>query len=191
MLLRILAVAAAVALLAGCTDSGSAVADFGAEPDDDAPELPADDGLDVHDAPAPGEVPPTDAELVDGGWPEAAAFVAREAAEGRPTVVNIFASWCRPCEREMPMLLATADERPEVAFLGIDHQDRREDAEAFVADLGIDIPTIFDPEGDVAYTVGARGMPTTVAFDADGRLVGRVVGELTEQSLAQLLDEVT
>lgn len=181
------AVLAATLIVTGC--SSSEVVDFGATPSEDAARLPADDGVDVADAPAPEEIPPPDARLVDGGWPEAAAVVAREAAAGRPTLINLFASWCAPCRAEMPMLLEASADHPDVAFLGIDHMDRREDGQAFVDEFGIDFPTLYDVDGDVAYAVGGRGMPTTVIFDADGRLAGRVVGELTPASLERLLDE--
>ena len=181
---------AVVMVLGSACSADDEVADFGAPPPDDGPRVPADDGLDVTTAPAPDAVPPIDARLEPGGWPEAAAFIAREAEAGRPTLVNIFASWCIPCRTEMPLLLETRDANPDITFLGIDHLDRLEDGEGFVDDLGVDFATIFDPDGDVAAAVGARGMPTTVIFDADGRLAGRVVGEVTATSLQQLLDAV-
>jgi thiol-disulfide isomerase/thioredoxin len=177
----------AVVLLAGC-GGGPEVADFGAPPPEGAPAPSAT--ASVHDAAAPAEVPPPDADLFPGGWEEAAAWIARETDAGRPVLVNIFASWCGPCEREMPMLIATADANPEIAFLGIDHLDRLDDGRGFVDELGVSFPTIHDLDGDVAAAVGARGMPTTVVFDTDGVLVGRAVGELTESSLEQLLDEI-
>lgn len=171
--------------------SGSGdVVEFEDALEDAEPELPADDGVDVADAPQPDEVPPTDARLEPGGWPEAAAFIAREADAGRPTLVNIFASWCAPCRSEMPMLVEAWQDNPDVAFLGIDHIDRLEDGEGFVDDLGVDFPTIHDLEGDVAFAVGSRAMPTTVVFDRDGRMAARVFGEVNEDQLAQLLDEV-
>lgn len=176
-------------LLAGCGSDGEVV-DFGAQPPADGPSVPADRGLDVHDVEPPASIPPPDADLAEAGWPEAAAWIAREAAADRPVLVNIFASWCAPCRREMPMLLEAADANPDIAFLGVDHVDRYEDGRAFVDDLGITFPTLFDINGDVAFAVGGRGMPTTVVFDRDGRLAGRVVGELTETSLERLLDEV-
>ena len=187
---RLLLVAVAAVALVAC-GSEPEVADFGATPGESAPPLPADDGLDVSEAPDPEELPPPDAELFPGGWAEAAAFVEREAEAGRPTIVNLFASWCAPCRAEMPMLLEAHETHPEVAFLGIDHMDPRDAGEEFVAELGVDFPTIHDPEGDVAFAVGARGMPTTVAFDREGRLVGRVIGELTPSSLEELLRSVS
>lgn len=187
---RVVAVLAAGALLvAGCTDDEPVT--FGdVEPDESAP-LPADSGLNIAEVPEPTQpVPSRDAVLEDGGWEETAAWIARENAEGRPVLVNILASWCTPCRVELPLLMETADANPDVAFLGIDHMDRREDAEAFVEEMAISFPTIYDDAGDVAAAVGSRVMPTTVVFDTDGRLAARVFGELSERSLEDLLDAV-
>ena len=85
------------------------------------------------------------------------------------------------------MLIESAERESEVTFLGIDHMDRFEDGEAFVDEFGIEFATIHDIDGDVAFNVGGRAMPTTVVFDRDGRLAGRVFGELTPTSLEQLL----
>ena len=162
------------------------VVDFGNVPGPDAPPLPADsgvrvDGADVALAPSLGSV------LTDGGWPEAAAFVARSADGDRPTVVNLFASWCGPCEREMPLLNRVADREIGMDFLGVAHLDARRDAERFVAEQQVVFTTILDLDGDVAAAVGGRGLPVTVAFDRDGVMLGRVFGELTEDSLEALL----
>ncbi len=179
----------AVLVVAACT-SEPEVIDVADEGIGDTPDVPTDGRLDVSDVEPPAEIPPADAELFEGGWPEAAAWIAREADEGRPTLVNIFASWCEPCRREMPMLVEASREHTDVAFLGIDHIDPIEQGRAFVAEYDIPFATIHDLGGDVAFAVGSRGMPTTVVFDREGRLAGRVIGELTETSLAELLDEV-
>ncbi len=150
----------------------------------------ATDELTVNDVTEPERVPSRDSVLEDGGWPEVAAWVRRENAHGRPVLVNIFASWCDPCRREIPMLLHAADAHPDIAFLGVDHLDQRDLGQKFVDDLGITFPTIYDVAGDVAAAVHGRGMPTTVVFDADGVLVGHQTGELTDSSLQQLLDKV-
>ena len=162
------------------------VVDFGLAPSADAPPLPADDGLrvvdaDISRAPAPGSV------LTDGGWEEASAFVARSAAAGRPTVINLFASWCGPCECEMPLLNRVAGRELGTDFLGVAHLDARADAERFVAEQQVVFTTVLDLGGEVAAAVGGRGLPVTVAFDRDGVMVGRVFGELTEDSLEALL----
>ena len=174
--------------VAACSD---APADFGVAPADDAPELPSDQGLDLTEVATASDAPPADAVLVDAGWEEVAAWIRRENAEGRPVVVNFFASWCGPCVRELPLLIATAEEEAgEVTFLGINHVDQRELAEEMVDEFGITFPTLRDAAGDVVAEVGGRGLPHTVAFGVDGRLAGRVFGELTPTNLEGLLSEV-
>ena len=179
---------ASALVLAGCGPAEPDVVEFGDVPEQGAPETDGD--VDVHDVDRSAAAPPVDAELASGGWPEAAAYIAREADAGRPTLVNLFASWCVPCRAEMPLLNEAYEENEDVAFLGIDHLDRLEDGEEFVDEYGVEFATIHDIDGDVAFAVGSRGMPTTVVFDRDGRLAGRVVGELTDTSLEALLDEV-
>lgn len=147
-------------------------------------------GLSVNDVDPPAQVPPEDAYLAEGGWEEAAAWIRRENEEGRPVLVNILASWCGPCREELPVLLAAHEAHPDIAFLGIDHLDRREDAERFLDEMDVTFPTIFDLEGDVAAAVEARGMPTTVIFDAGGDLVAHHSGLVTETQLQQLFDQI-
>ena len=148
------------------------------------------DTLNVGEVDEPDSVPPRDAYLADGGWEEAAAWIRRENADGRPVLVNILASWCAPCRDELPVLLDAYEANPDIAFLGIDHLDRREDAEAFLDEMDVTFPTLFDIRGDVAAAVEARGMPTTVIFDTDGELVAHHSGLVTESQLEELLDRV-
>lgn len=179
-----------VLVLTACTGGGE-VADFGpGQPEDGQPELPADRGLDLHEVDVADELPPPDAVLADAGWPEAAGWIRRATDEGHPVVVNFWASWCGPCEKELPLLIDTAREETDVVFLGVNHTDQRPLAQDMIDEYGLDFPTLYDAPGDIAYEVGARAMPTTVAFDTDGRMVARVFGELTETSLQQLLSEV-
>lgn len=137
-----------------------------------------------------GDAPPADAVLVDADWPEVAAWIGERNAEGRPVVVNFFASWCPPCVRELPLLIETAERERDVVFLGINHVDQRPLAEAMVAEHGIAYPTLRDSGGDVVAEMGGRGLPHTVVFDTDGRLVGSVAGELSAATLGGLLDRV-
>lgn len=182
------AVSTSALVLAACTSDEPA--DFGASPDAEAPELPSDRGLDLDAVDEVDALPADDAVLEDAGWPEVAAWIRRENEAGRPVVVNFFASWCGPCVRELPLLIATAEAETDVTFLGINHVDQRPTAEDMVAEYAIPYPTLRDAPGDVVAEVGGRGLPHTVAFDTDGRLVSRVFGELTETNLDGLLSEV-
>ena len=163
-------VAALALLLAGCTAG---------RPLPDVDVAVAGDG-----AVAPDGV------LVDGGWPEVAAFVSASAAAGQGTVVNIFASWCVPCERELPLLLATSATIDGVRWLGVASENRRRDAEPFVERLEVTWPSVLDPTATTHIALEGTGMPTTAFFDADGALVSVVVGELDEDRLTDELARI-
>ncbi|GGI05124.1 TlpA family protein disulfide reductase [Egicoccus halophilus] len=185
-------VAVAVAVFAIVTfDDGGEVADFGVPPPQGGIALPGDQGLDVGEVEAPAQLPPRDATVVSVTWEEVAGWIARENDDGRPVVVNLWASWCGPCEREIPLLNETAAANPDIAFLGVAAQDALEDARQAAEDFGIAFPSLHDADFDrVAYQLGARGLPTTVTFDTEGRMVGRVLSELNERNLGDLLDTV-
>jgi len=185
---RVALLLAAVALLAGCASSPTIV-DFGAVPSADMPRVPADDGVVVSEGDA-GLAPAIGSVLTDAGWDEVAAFIAVNAAAERATLINLFASWCVPCRVEMPLLVEASQQEDEVVFLGVAHLDSRADAERFVGELDVSFTTVLDLEGEVAWRIGARGMPFTVVFDRDGVLVGRAFGEVTPSGLEQLLQLV-
>ena len=77
----------------------------------------------------------------------------------------------------------------EVAFVGIDVQDRLEDGEALIARTGITWEVARDPDGELVRAVGGLGMPTTVLLDGDGVIVERRTGALDADQLAALLQE--
>ena len=107
---------------------------------------------------------------------------------GRPLVVNFFASWCGPCRREMPALQSVyEDVDGKVAFLGIDNRDIRRDALDLVRETGVRYRLAFDPEGDAARAFGVLAMPTTVFVSAEGEMVDRVFGEMSEEQLRRTI----
>jgi thiol-disulfide isomerase/thioredoxin len=117
--------------------------------------------------------------------------VALAAAPDQPTVVNFFAAWCEPCKRELPALQAAAAANPDVAFLGVDHQDSRLDAIELLDAYGVTYPAGYDPRGDVAARYAVRGLPATVFISTDGRIVDFHQGELSAAELQERLDRLT
>lgn len=110
---------------------------------------------------------------------------------GRPVVVNFWASWCVPCRREMPTFQALHERLGNrVAFVGIDHQDRREDALDLLAETGVTYPTGYDPAGDVARAYGLFGMPTTVFISVDGEILARRTGEIDADELERTIQRL-
>ena len=134
--------------------------------------------------PAPSIAGPT----LDGGRLDLADLV------GRVVVLNSWASWCAPCRAEVPMLVDQARKRGgEVAFVGLNVSDEQAAAEAFVAETGMDYPSIVDPNGTLLATipgVPAKSLPSTIVIDPQGRVAARVIGEVTAGDLASILDEL-
>jgi thiol-disulfide isomerase/thioredoxin len=142
-------------------------------------------GLSVHDV--EGGTPPPAETLASVEWHDVAAWIARESNAGRPVVLNFFASWCKPCREETPLLLATADAHQEVTFAGVDHLDFRDDGQAFVDEFGVSFQTFHDLTGLTASWVGGRGLPVTAFFDAAGTLVHTTSGPVTRPILDEQL----
>lgn len=106
------------------------------------------------------------------------------APTGRPMVVNFWFSTCEPCRREMPVLAAGAQEwSGRVDFVGINPNDTRESATAFLGKYGVTYPNYLDDMGEQMATSRVGTMPTTYFLDADGTVVSMHAGELTADDL--------
>lgn len=98
--------------------------------------------------------------------------------EGRIVLVNFWATWCRPCEEEIPAMErlyeALAPDGFELVAVSVD-QDRSE-VEAFQRRLGISFPIALDPDQVVSRRYQTTGYPESLLVDASGRVVERYVG---------------
>lgn len=112
------------------------------------------------------------------------------AGDGRPAVLNLWASWCAPCVREMPLLQRTADRAGAgVRFVGVDIEDQDASAASLLEATGVRYDQYADPDGDVRSAVRAVGLPVTLVFDARGREVARRLGEIKGSWLDDALRE--
>ena len=112
-------------------------------------------------------------------------------AEGSPLVVNVWASWCSPCRREVPLLARIA--RRGVKVLGIDERDSTHRARSFAASHHASYPSLSDPEGQLLGSLHAlpqTGIPSTLVVSPDRSIVARVIGPLTPATLHHALKEV-
>lgn len=89
------------------------------------------------------------------------------------------------------MLAQAARRHPEVQFVGINTQDRQEAAADLLSETGVTYPQLVDVDAVVLADTRVPGLPVTLAVDADGRIVDRVIGEVSRSELATLLDSIT
>jgi cytochrome c biogenesis protein CcmG/thiol:disulfide interchange protein DsbE len=108
-----------------------------------------------------------------------------EELRGTPVVLNLWASWCSPCEEEAPRLeQGWRQFGPRgVLFLGLDQQDLRGDARGFLRDFKITYPTIREPGREVARSYGATGIPETYFISKTSRVVAHVIGVASGKQL--------
>jgi thiol-disulfide isomerase/thioredoxin len=107
-----------------------------------------------------------------------------------PAVVNLWASWCGPCRKELPALQRFADQAAgRVHVLGVVTGDRPPAAAALATDLGIRFPALTDPDRRLQAELGAFGLPVTVFVDAAGRVRHVHAGALDRPALAALVRE--
>lgn len=111
--------------------------------------------------------------------------------EGKPVVINFWASWCLSCRDEARVLQAGWQRHgPEVAFVGVAVDDESRDAKAFIARYGKTYYLGPDLDGSIALDYGLFGVPETFFLSPDGRIlakhVGPVTGEVLERRIADL-----
>lgn len=107
---------------------------------------------------------------------------------GRPVVINLWATWCPPCRREMPVFEQAQSAFPEVAFVMVNQGEQAPAIRSFLECEGLTLDHVLrDPASDTMRVMGARGLPTTLFFDSEGRLVDTHMGELTMASLKNTL----
>ena len=104
---------------------------------------------------------------------------------GAPVVINFWASWCPPCRQESPHFQRLWQRYRErgVIFVGVDIQDTEEDALAYIQEFGLTFPNVLDPDGAVSIDYGVIGLPVTFFIGADGVVLGRWVGAISEADL--------
>lgn len=115
---------------------------------------------------------------------------------GKPIVLNFWASWCGPCQMEMPDFNEKYQELgEEVQFLMINMTDGSretvEKASAFIEEQGYGFPVFYDTEFDAANTYGASSLPTTFFIDAQGKVTAQAKGAIDGETLQRGIDMIT
>ncbi len=121
-------------------------------------------------------------------------FTLSEAlADGSPVVLNFWATWCAPCERELPALQSTAvhyGERAHVVGVNLDQLDAAEYVDTYVSERDLTFTIPLDPEQATAQTYNIIGMPTTFFIDGDGVIQQVWPGEMNRITLVENIEAI-
>jgi thiol-disulfide isomerase/thioredoxin len=115
---------------------------------------------------------------------------------GKVVVLNVWGSWCTPCRQEAEGLqAASVATKADAQFVGINTRDFSEAAPvAFLRTRGVTYPSIFDPSGQtllqLAGQVPPAAIPSTLVLDRQGRVAIRVLGQVSENTLTDMVGEV-
>ncbi len=109
---------------------------------------------------------------------------------GRVVVLTFFASWCHPCEEDMPILeRALRDTGDRIAIVGVNYRDFPNDSRDFVRRLGVTFPALIEDSTDnpVATRYDVHAMPDTLFIDANGMVRDRLFGPTSRHDLESAL----
>jgi thiol-disulfide isomerase/thioredoxin len=112
-------------------------------------------------------------------------------ANGRPMVVNLWATWCPPCRREMPELAAAQQQIPEIIFAFANQGENPVTVQKYLAASQLVLANVvLDSGKKLGAQLGSTALPTTLFFDASGHLVDTHIGALSSASLASKLARI-
>jgi cytochrome c biogenesis protein CcmG, thiol:disulfide interchange protein DsbE len=109
---------------------------------------------------------------------------------GKPLVVNVWASSCAPCVKEMPSFEQVhRDLGDKVAIVGLNNQDRADKAQELATKTGVTYPLLRDPNGELFVDMQLAVMPTTLFVDTAGRVVYTRAGAMDATEIRELIDQ--
>jgi len=111
---------------------------------------------------------------------------------GKNVILNFWASWCPPCREEMPEFERIYRNNPDkIVIVGVNLQESKENAEAFVKKLGITFPILLDPDAEVKALYNIFTQPVTYFIDSNGKIVDKKFGPLTNEEISEKISKMS
>jgi len=109
-------------------------------------------------------------------------------SHGKPMVVNLWATWCPPCRREMPVLAEAQQRETGVIFVFVSQGDDAAKVQRYLSSSQLKLENVLiDAGSELGRAIGSTAMPTSLFYDASGHLVNSHVGALSTATLADKL----
>lgn len=109
---------------------------------------------------------------------------------GKVVLLNFWATWCAPCEAEMPLLQDLHEDYPDLVLWAMNLGEDNRTVAQWIADRGLTFPILLDETQRLEYIYALRGRPSTVIINTDGRIVTIIDGPLHDEVIRPLLDEL-
>jgi thiol-disulfide isomerase/thioredoxin len=110
---------------------------------------------------------------------------------GKPVVVNLWATWCPPCRREMPVLRNAQERNKDITFVFANQGETTEIVRSYLRQEKLALSNVLlDPAMQFSGKLQSTAFPTTLFFDAQGKLVDKRMGELSAATLAERLESL-
>ena len=117
--------------------------------------------------------------------------VSLQQLQGKPAVINMWATWCAPCRREMPVLQQAQQNHPHIQFVLVNQGEKAPVVSAYLQKNQIQLPNVWLDETMQSRTVlPYQGLPSTYFLNQQGEVVAHSLGELTPIQLQQYLQQI-
>ena len=106
--------------------------------------------------------------------------------KGKIVVVSFWASWCGPCQRELPALTEWAKTKPDVKFIAVNVDRKKSDAIPFLKKVNVGLPIGYDNDAQMVGQYSVMSMPTTFVIDKKGKVHAKKTGYSEERGFTEL-----
>lgn len=118
--------------------------------------------------------------------------IALAETNGRPVIINLWATWCPPCRRELPMMMGLKNSRDDVVMLFVNQGENRATIQRYLESQGLDVDAVVqDRDSRLMSDFALLGLPSTLFFSADGRLLSVHTGEISRAALTNQMNELS
>jgi peroxiredoxin len=120
------------------------------------------------------------------------ATIALDDHKGQVVLINVWATWCPPCQVEMPAIEAVYQRYRDQGFsvLAVNQGEERETVQAFMRDYGLSFPALLDHEGAVSRAYRAHSLPSSFFIDRRGIIRTIYLGPISRGALAGTVEQL-